>query len=72
MSFFGLESLPSSVKELLLSNSQSKSCKSAKFWVIVGFQEQVYFEIDDVIVGDVIAKVFEKNDVLMARIVNES
>ena len=29
------------VKELLLSNSQSKSCKSAKFWVIVGFQVQV-------------------------------
>ena len=32
----------------------------------------MYFAIDDVIVGDVIAKVFENNDVLMARIVNES
>ena len=32
----------------------------------------MYFEVDDVIAGDVIVKTFEKNDVLMAQIVNES
>ena len=56
--FFGLQSLPSSVKESLPFNSRSKSCKSAKFCIKVGFQVQVkknYFEVDGVI-----AKVFEK------------
>ena len=59
--FFGLQSLPSSVKEPLPFNSQSKSSKSAKFCIKVGFQVQIkknYFAVDDVIAGDVMAKVF--------------
>ena len=60
--FRPLKSAIYSVKEPLLSNSQSKRCKSAKFLLKVGFQVQVknFFEVDDVIAGDVIAKVFEK------------
>ena len=77
--FFGLQSLPSSVKESLLSNSQSKSYGRVKFWTVINFQaqcKQIYFRIDDVIFDGVIATFlsFEKMtySVLMTQIVSES
>ena len=51
-----------------MSNNQSKSCGRAKFWIVILIfkckYKQIYFETDDVIVGDVISKfLFLKNDV---------